>query len=140
MIAPMRSATGLLACVAACALAAPAATAQSPRAAVIAVIHAQDAAYNAKNWKLLYTYFGPIFKRTCPYAPWKQAVSTDPTNRFPEHTVVTNIRLSGNVAYVAYETLWHKAVVDRVFPGFPDKYVRVKGRWYDEIDAHTNCL
>jgi len=128
-----------LACGAVCALASPAAATLSPRAAVIALVHAQDAAYNARNWKVLYSYFGPRFKSACPYPAWEHSIATDPQNRFPEHTVVTNVRLVGNVAYLAYEVYWHKTVVDRVFPGYPDKYVRVGGRWYDEIDGHTNC-
>jgi len=32
-----------------------------------------------------------------------------------------------------------RGIVERVFPGYPDKYVRIGDRWYDEIDGHTTC-
>ena len=142
MIVPMRGIVGVLSCtiVLAGGLGTPGAEASSPRAAVTALIHAQDAAYNARDWKLFYSYFSPRYKSACPYARWEKADSTDPSNKFPEHTVVTNIRFAGaTTAYVAYKIYWHTTVVEQVFPGYPDKYVRIGGRWYDEIDGHTTC-
>jgi hypothetical protein len=112
-------------------------SALSPRAALLSVIHAQDAAYNARDWKRLWSYYSPRYRSICDYAEWVAGSKAhlDP----PLHTKVTNVRFNGPKADVAYEVYERGRLTMRVFLGDPDRFVLVRGRWYDDIDDQTNC-
>jgi hypothetical protein len=81
------------------AVAAPAAPAASPRGAVLALIRAQDAAYNAKQWKRLWGYFSPNYRSICMYDAWLKQIRKDRAEaRGLAFTKVTSLQIAGSKA------------------------------------------
>jgi len=49
------------------------------------------------------------------------------------------VRIDGDQARVSYVELYDGQVVGTVGTSNPDLYVRIDGRWYDDVDTHAAC-
>jgi len=103
------------------------------RAAVVAVLQREVSALNAARWQLAWQLYSPRFRATCDYAKWR-AASAQGHAQAPEIAVrVLRVRLAGNHAYLTYRmsgSFGTRTTTD-------DVYVKVGGKWYDELDAST---
>lgn len=122
---------GVLAGSAVAALPAPGRTPQ-------ATLAAQNAAYNAKQWRALYATYTPKFRTACSYVKWMTSAVEFRTKVGPFTLRVTSARISGSKAYLKYEYVQNGKVIASVGKA-TDTYVRINGRWYDELDAITTC-
>jgi hypothetical protein len=120
---------------AAAALAAEAAT--GPNAKVRGLLLHQVDLFNHSRWRPLWLTYTPRFRSRCPYRNFV-AVETrarSALGRFSLRKIA--VRATRARAAVTYELVARGVVVDRATPRSPDVYVRISGRWYDEIDSHT---
>jgi hypothetical protein len=120
---------------AAAALAAGAAT--GPKAKVRGLLLHQVDLFNQSRWKPLWLTYAPRFRSRCSYRNFV-AVETrarSALGRFSVRKIA--VRVTRARATVSYELVARGVVIDRATPRSPDIYVRISGRWYDEIDSHT---
>lgn len=103
-------------------------------------LRAEIAAFNAKNYAAAYTAYTARFKASCPYARFaKQLAAQRAQVPGPLSIRVNGVRTVGSKAFLAYSVILGGQVVDTVKPSAPDLFVRIKGLWYDELDAQTTC-
>jgi hypothetical protein len=109
----------------------------SDSSAVATVIQQQNAAFNAGRWQALWSLYGPRFKARCNYSRWVTATKQARAQILPAkiRTSVTRVRVSGSNAYATYDVF----VLGQRVHTVGDLYVKVGGRWRDELDAHTPC-
>ena len=97
----------------------------------------QEAVYlNARTWKPYYGLMGPDFRASCKYSTF---VARNAAVRKQIKTAsIRNIstKLDGSRAYLSYETV---APPLKPFKTRNDLFVKISGRWYDELDAVTSC-
>ena len=127
-------------------LAFPAATATSAAPSPFArmktvegTLRLQTQLFLQRRWALLWHTYSPRFRRKCVYAAF---VAVNRRERALVRTVDVRrvrARVRGNRAFVSYEVLLNGIALDVVTPADPDVYVRVRGRWYDELDPKTPC-
>jgi hypothetical protein len=128
-------------CVAALALAAPAFAAaptiakKTPGGTLIA----ETVAFNASNWKSLYTAYTINYKSHCPYAKFADAQSKARQQAGTLTAKITSARIAGNKAYLGYKIIHNGKVLGAVTAGDPDVYLKVGGLWYDEYEPNHGC-
>ncbi len=122
--------------VAAVATASAAATPFSGGSTPAAVLKQESVYFNARNWRPYYALMGPRFHAQCSYGTFVKR--NDSVRKLVESTTIKMIstRIAGSRAYVSYETIAPpiKPILTR-----NDLFVKVGGRWYDELDAVTTC-
>jgi hypothetical protein len=120
---------------AAAALAAGAAT--GPKAKVRGLLLDQVDLFNHSRWRPLWLTYTPRFRSRCPYRNFVAAETRarSALGRFSVRKIA--VRVTRARAAVTYELVARGVVIDRATPKRPDLYVRISGRWYDEIDSHT---
>ena len=116
---------------------ASAATPPTEAAKVRAVIVRQNQLFNAANWRALYRLYTPRYRAACPYGRFvagnREARAI--LGRIATRNIV--VRLRGNRALLSYRGFAHGRLVITVRQSRPDVYVRIGGRWYDELDYLT---
>jgi hypothetical protein len=57
------------------------------------------------------------------------------------YKAITNlqVRVDGDRAYATYIYTYGATPTAPVTAADPDVYVRINGKWYDDIDTHTQC-
>lgn len=131
-----RSLVLLLVLAAAVAAASGNATPMAGGASPAAVLKQEAADLNARNWRPYYALMGPRFRAQCSY---KTFVARNASVRSQiQSASITKIssRISGSRAYLSYETI---APPVKPFYTKNDLFVKIAGRWYDELDAVTAC-
>jgi hypothetical protein len=135
LIVPVAVTALLVVSSAAAALAAGAAT--GPKAKVRGLLLHQVDLFNHSRWRPLWLTYTPRFRSRCPYRNFL-AVETRARSALGRFSVrKITVRVTRARAAVTYELLARGVVVDRATPTRPDVYVRLSGRWYDEVDSHT---
>jgi len=97
----------------------------------------QEAVYlNARNWKPYYGLMGPRFRAQCKYSTF--VARNESVRKLIKSASIKMIssRVSGSKAYLTYETI---APPVKTFVTRSDLFVKIAGRWYDELDAVTSC-
>lgn len=90
-----------------------------------------------KNYPALWNSYSPRFREKCDYQTLRAyAVAShtkyDGSLTFKVYNVVTH----GDTAYVSYRWYYHHKTLMSVQS---DLFVRINGRWLDELDAITRC-
>jgi hypothetical protein len=129
---------GVLTAVVAVAAAAPATgggAATTPRGTLLN----QTRLFNAGNWPAMYRTFTARFRRSCPYRTFvaQGTEARSMLGRLSARNI--RVRTSGNRAALTYQTVAQGTVVQTITRRNPDIYVRIRGRWYDQVDSVTSC-
>jgi len=97
----------------------------------------EEAAYlNARNWKPYYGLMGPRFHAQCKYNTF--VARNEYVRKQIKSASIAKIsaRFSGSNAYLTYTTV---APPLKPFVTRNDLFVKISGRWFDELDAVTSC-
>lgn len=99
----------------------------------------QTRLFNAGNWPVMYRTFTRRFRASCPYSTF--VAEGRAARKMAGRLSVRNIRVrqTGNRAALTYQNVAQGTVVQTVTRRHPDIYVRIGGRWYDEMDTVTSC-
>jgi hypothetical protein len=108
-----------------------------PKAKVRGLLLHQVDLFNHSRWRPLWLTYTPRFRSRCPYRNFValETRARSALGRFSLRKIV--VRVTRARAAVTYELVARSVVVDRATPNRPDVYVRISGRWYDEVDSHT---
>jgi hypothetical protein len=102
----------------------------------VAVLKAEAAYLNAREWRPYYGLMGPRFRAACNYRTFV-ARNASVRKEITRATIkMISSRVVGTRAYLTYETF---APPVQPFVTKNDLFVRIAGRWYDELDAVTSC-
>jgi hypothetical protein len=105
-----------------------------------AVMNRQTALFKQARWRALWQIYTPRFQRTCGYARWLRNVRRARREIGTDWTVRNQrIRIRGDRAAVTYTVVRRGRVVNTATARSPDIYVKISGRWRDELDAETTC-
>lgn len=121
------------------ALAAPAGTAKPTPAGTL---KAEIAAFNAKDYAAAYAGYSAKYKQACPYAKFKAGQMRQQAQIPAGLTLsvrITGVRTTGSTATLSYQVLLAGQVVATIKAPRADKFVKVGGLWYDEVDTRTTC-
>jgi hypothetical protein len=121
--------------------AASAASATSDAADVRALVIREAALMNRSDWKHLYGVMSPRFRAKCSYPRFvrTQHQSQSILGNQKIHVTDLRVRVANSVAFAAYKVRNAKGQLLFLIDFPQDKYVRVNGRWYDELDKVTGC-
>ena len=112
------------------------------KAAVLEIVNRQGQLVASKDWRGLYDTFSPQQHAVCPYDKFLAAITSSPQSRadfdvsrfsFEQE----NVRIDGDRAFVTYIGKYDGQVIDTASDANPDVYVRIDGKWYDEVDSHA---
>jgi hypothetical protein len=97
----------------------------------------QEATYlNARDWKPYYGLMSPRFRATCDYSTFV-ARNVEVRKQISRASIkMISSRIAGSRAYLSYETI---APPIKPFVTHNDLFVKIAGRWYDDLDAVTTC-
>lgn len=105
-----------------------------------AALRAQLAAFETRNWPVMWDSYTPRFHRGCPYARWlthvKRGRATFHETRPALKIEGISTRIQGRVATLSYRLTFHGRTVAEAHD---DLYVLISGRWLDEVDRVTVC-
>jgi hypothetical protein len=88
------------------------------------------------DFRSYYELFSPTFRATCPLAAFLR-FDRGVQQRFSGLSLrILAVRIDGSKASLTYEFL-HDGVAVGKLTG--DVYVKVDGKWYDEVDKYTRC-
>jgi hypothetical protein len=112
------------------------ATPVSGGTSAVAVLKQEAVDLNARNWRPYYALMGPRFRAQCNFSTF--VARTASVRRLITRATIEMIssRVAGSKAYLTYETV---APPIKPFVTKNDLFVRISGRWYDELDAVTTC-
>ncbi len=102
-------------------------------------LKAEVAAFNAKNDAAAYAGYSAAFKKQCPFAKFKAAQAKQRAqipNGLALGIKITSVKTSGSTAVLGYKILLAGSAVATISG---DKFVKVGGLWYDEVDSQTTC-
>ena len=102
----------------------------------VAVLRQEVADLNARNWKPYYALMGPRFHATCTYRTFVAQNAYVRTRIKSASVKMIAAKVIGARAYLSYETV---APPLKPFVTRNDLFVKLSGRWYDELDAVTHC-
>jgi len=94
------------------------------------------------DWRELYQTYSPRFQEDCSYNDFLGEVSSASLWGFDPGDVGMDeleVRVEGNVAYTTYIQTYEGRDIKAVTEDDPDLYVKIDGKWYDEVDSHTEC-
>lgn len=99
----------------------------------------QTRLFNAGNWPAMYRTFTRRFRASCPYRTFvaEGNAARKALGRLSVRNV--GVRITRNRAALTYQQLAQGKVIATVTRRHPDLYVRIGGRWYDEMDSVTAC-
>jgi hypothetical protein len=112
------------------------------QAAVLEIVNRQGELVASKDWRGLWDTFSPQQHAVCPYDKFLAAINGSPQSRadfdvsrfaFEQEQV----RIEGDHAFVTYIGKYDGRVIDTASDANPDVYVRIDGKWYDEVDSHA---
>lgn len=109
---------------------------------VRALFNQQQNLLHDKNWRELYQTYSPAFQDECSYSQFlKSAQATSASGVSWDNLDYANlkIRVSGSKAYLTYTVTYGGENVHVASEEDPDIFIRISGRWYDEVDSHTEC-
>lgn len=105
-------------------------------------LKAEIAAFNAKNWPAAYAGYSAGYKKACPFAKFK-AGQIKQRAQIPAGLTlgvkITGVKTQGSTAYLSYQVLLAGQAVATIKAPHADKFVKVGGLWYDEVDSQTTC-
>ena len=116
----------------------PAGTTQNAGAAKtpVGTLRLQQSLFARRNWTALWLLYSPRFRDRCNRATWVREIKQARQVLSKLTVRVTRVRTRGNVAFLSYTLTGRGTVLERARK---DKYVRIRGRWYDEVDRYTTC-
>jgi hypothetical protein len=117
-------------------LAAAAVGSSGPFASPSALLRHQDALLRAGKYQALYQTFTQRFRDSCPYSTFVTQGRRNRAVLTGIRLVVVGQRIQGTRALVSYRYVRGTRVLASIRN---DLYVRVGGRWYDEVDTNTRC-
>jgi len=126
-------------CVAALAAPALAAAPTIAKATPGGTLFAEVAAFDASQWKSLYTAYTARYKAHCPYAKWVDAQSKARQQTGVAKVKITSSKIVGPKAYLAYQILHGTTVLFAVKASDPDVYAKIGALWYDEYEPNHGC-
>lgn len=113
---------------------------QSDEAEVRALIVRSLELTRAENWRELYKLYSPRFREECPYNDFlalsAAAVGLDLAELGVDEI---DVWVEGDTAYATYILTYEGKDIYAVTENDPDIFIRLDGRWYDEVDSHTKC-
>jgi hypothetical protein len=97
----------------------------------------EEATYlNARNWRPYYALMSPRFRESCDYSTFVSR-NVYVRNQIKSASIkMISTRIAGSRAYLSYTTI---APPLKPFVTHNDLFVRIAGRWYDDLDAVTTC-
>jgi hypothetical protein len=97
----------------------------------------QEATYlNVRNWKPYYALMSPRFRETCNYSTFV-ARNVEVRKLIKSASIkMISTRVAGSRAYLSYTTI---APPLKPMVTHNDLFVKIAGRWYDDLDAVTTC-
>jgi hypothetical protein len=113
------------------AAAAPAVAAAGPAA----TLKAQVRYLHAGRYASFYALMSPRFRASCPFATFERTAPTQRRNLAGATLQVVRTHVKGNAATIDYRFVRNGQQLSIT----GDKYVRVKGKWLDELDKYTSC-
>jgi hypothetical protein len=97
----------------------------------------QDTYLHAGKFKQLWQLFTPRFRASCgSYAKFAAEAKRNRAQLKEVRIVLLSERIQGNKGYLKYRYVKGGAVLATVVN---DLYVKIQGRWYDEVDKATQC-
>jgi hypothetical protein len=93
------------------------------------------------KWRAMYATLTPGFRRACPYARFVQN-SRQTRQALGANFQVRNIQVRNETptrAIVAYMFFKDGRAIARVTLAHRDVYVKLRGRWYDQLDRVSGC-
>lgn len=96
----------------------------------------QDRLLRAGEFKKLYGLFTTRFKQQCGYAKFQQQAAKSRSQLKGITLKVTGEQITGSRGIVKYKYLRGTKVLATITN---DLYVKVGGRWLDEVDPVTSC-
>ena len=102
-------------------------------------LFAETTAFNASNWKSLYSAYTAKYKSHCPYAQFTDAQSKARQQAGTLTTKIMSSRIVGPKAYLGYQILHAGKVLFTVKASSPDVYLKIGGLWYDEYEPNHGC-
>lgn len=99
----------------------------------------QTRLFNAGNWPALYRTYTRRFRASCPYRTFvaEGRTARNAVGRLSVRNI--RVRVTRNRAALTYQNVAQSTVIQTVTRRHPDIYVRIGGRWYDEVDTVTSC-
>jgi hypothetical protein len=109
---------------------------------VRALIARQMKLFQQENWRELYQTYSPRFREDCSYNDFLDGASSASLLGFdPGEADIDelDVRIEGTTAYATYIQTYEGQDIEAVTEDDPDLYVKIDGKWYDEVDSHTEC-
>jgi len=117
------------------------ATSKSDEAAVLELTELQRRLFREERYTEVYQYYSPSYKSICSLEEFAAPLRSSVQRGFEPWKVSYSdvaVKVEGDRAYVT-ATLRYEDRVAYYSAADPDIYVRIEGRWYDEVDSHTDC-
>ena len=96
----------------------------------------QDSYLRAGKYRQLWGLFTPRFHASCNYSKFLAEAKQQRAETKGLRLVLLSERIVGNRGYLKYHYLQGSKVVVTIAN---DLYVRIGGRWLDEVDRVTSC-
>jgi hypothetical protein len=98
--------------------------------------------FQQENWRELYQTYSPRFQEDCSYNDFLDGASSASLWGLDAADVgmdELDVRVEGATAYAMYIQTYEGRDIKAVTEDDPDLYVKIDGKWYDEVDSHTEC-
>jgi hypothetical protein len=98
--------------------------------------------FQQEDWRDLYQTYSPRFQQDCSYNDFLGEVSSASLWGFDWAEFAMDeldVRVEGVTAYTTYIQTYEGRDIKAVTEDDPDLYVKIDGKWYDEVDSHTEC-
>ena len=100
------------------------------------VLQKQLTLLQAGNTRAAYLLFTENFRTTCDYETWSGKLG-DSRSAFAGLSFrVLTTKIKGGVAKLTYQVKRENKILETVRD---DVYVKIGGKWYDELDSVTTC-
>lgn len=112
------------------------AASSSGGATPVATLKAEATYLNTRNWKPYYALMSPRYRKTCDYGTFvsRNVYVRDQIKSASIKMIST--KFVGSRAYLSYMTF---APPLKPIVTHNDLFVKIAGRWYDDLDAVTTC-
>jgi hypothetical protein len=106
----------------------------------VATLLAENAAFNAGDFKSLWSAYTPNYQSHCgPYAKFVKNLTAAQKQLAPVTTKNVSAKISGSRALLTYRIFHNGKLVADVKASSPDVYVKKNGLWYDEYEPAHGC-
>ena len=116
------------------ALAVPAATAWGA-AGPADTLRAEVRHLQAGDYAKFYALMSPRFRADCPYAKFKRQGPEQRRQLAGAKLQIVRVHVAGDTATIDYRFVRN----GQTLAVTGDRYVRVKGKWLDDVDQYTHC-